>query len=213
MKKLMLIAGLAALLGGCATSPPPSTEPGTGYGAAYNPQVSMVGVDPARYQSDVAECRTAAQRVTARRDENYGMWGAFALGLSQIYPNGIVAGLATWGVTSAFVDMASQPDARLVAEHQQISLVNCMAQRGYRNLDPNVRVTHFGQSFDTSEPVARRTGIDTYNAEVLAKARRCTVQPRAVLTAKGPGYEAYSVPCDNRAALSVRCEFGNCRAL
>ena len=33
------------------------------------------------------------------------------------------------------------------------------------------------------------------------------------LTAKGPGYETYNVPCDNGGTWAVRCEFGKCRVL
>ncbi len=42
---------------------------------------------------------------------------------------------------------------------------------------------------------------------------RCNLQPRAELTAKGPGYEAYTVPCENGGSWAVRCEFGQCRVL
>jgi len=92
--------------------------------------------------------------------------------------------------------------------------VHCMAKRGYRNLDPNVRDTFYGHSFNPEVVLApRRTGVDTYNAEVAAKAGQCSIQPRAELTAKGPGYESYSVPCANGATWAVRCEFGKCRVL
>jgi hypothetical protein len=57
------------------------------------------------------------------------------------------------------------------------------------------------------------TGKDAYQAEHLAAVKACNAQPRAVLTAKGPGFEAYMVPCTNGDSLSVRCEMGNCRTL
>ena len=59
----------------------------------------------------------------------------------------------------------------------------------------------------------RPTGRDTYNAEKLAKNRACAAQPLASLTAKGPGFETYSVPCSDGRAIAIRCEFGNCRVL
>ncbi len=63
---------------------------------------------------------------------------------------------------------------------------------GYHNLDLNA--TFYGHSFNPEVVMApRRTGVDTYNAELVAKAGQCSIQPRAELTAKGPGYEAYSV--------------------
>lgn len=62
-------------------------------------------------------------------------------------------------------------------------------------------------------PASRPTGRDTYNAEKLAKNRACAAQPLASLTAKGPGFETYSVPCSDGRAIAIRCEFGNCRVL
>jgi hypothetical protein len=62
-------------------------------------------------------------------------------------------------------------------------------------------------------PESRLTGKDTYNAEKLAKNRACAAQPFASLTAKGPGFETYSVPCSSGRTIAIRCEFGNCRVL
>ncbi len=62
-------------------------------------------------------------------------------------------------------------------------------------------------------PASRPTGRDTYNAEKLAKNRACAAQPLASLSAKGPGFETYSVPCSDGHSIAIRCEFGNCRVL
>jgi len=131
-----------------------------------------------------------------------------------VYGQGIVAAASYTGITAAVIDWNGRPDAELIAEHQQVAIVHCMAKRGYRNLDPNVRESFYGNTF-TPGVIAkpRRTGVDTYNVETLAKAGRCNLQPRAELTAKGPGYENYNVPCDNGGTWAVRCEFGQCRVL
>ncbi|WP_213959766.1 MULTISPECIES: hypothetical protein [unclassified Variovorax] len=50
-------------------------------------------------------------------------------------------------------------------------------------------------------------------AERVARDLGCNMQPRSVLTAKGPGFESYTVACSDGDALAIRCEFGNCRAL
>jgi len=50
-------------------------------------------------------------------------------------------------------------------------------------------------------------------AERVARGLGCNTQPRSVLTAKGPGFESYTVACSDGDALAIRCEFGNCRAL
>jgi hypothetical protein len=176
--------------------------------------VAMEGVDRARYDSDVADCRTAAMRITARSETGDAMWLALGLGLITVHGQGIVAAASYTGISAAVIDMSYRPSAELIAEHQQIAVVHCMAKRGYRNLDPNVRDTFYGHAFNPEVVMApRRTGVDTYNAEVLAKAGQCSIQPRAELTAKGPGYESYSVPCSNGTAWAVRCEFGKCRVL
>lgn len=57
------------------------------------------------------------------------------------------------------------------------------------------------------------TGTDTYNAERLAKEQSCAALPRAALSAKGAGFETYSVACANGDTIAIRCEFGNCRVL
>jgi hypothetical protein len=212
MKLLLSMALAAVILAGCASAPP--TGSGNGTGLSYVPMVAMEGVDKARYDSDVADCRTAATRITARSESGDAMWAALGLGLITVHGQGIVAAASYTGITAAVIDWNSRPSGALIAEHQQIAIVHCMAKRGYRNLDPNVQDTFYGNTFN---PVLafkpRRTGVDTYNVERLARAGRCNLQPRAEMTAKGPGYENYSVPCANGVAWAVRCEFGNCRVL
>lgn len=214
MKLLLSIVCAVVALAGCASTPPTPTQPGTGSGLSYVPMVAMEGVDRARYDSDVADCRTAATRITARSETGDAMWLALGLGLITVHGQGIVAAASYTGISAAVIDMSYRPSAQLIAEHQQIAVVHCMAKRGYRNLDPNVRDTFYGHAFNPEVLLApRRTGVDTYNAEVLARAGQCSIQPRAELTAKGPGYESYSVPCSNGTAWAVRCEFGKCRVL
>ena len=56
-------------------------------------------------------------------------------------------------------------------------------------------------------------GQDGYNAERLSESRACNPSPKATLTNKGPGVETYTVMCSSGDSLTVRCEWGNCRAL
>ena len=66
----------------------------------------------------------------------------------------------------------------------------------------------------TSSPTApTAVGSSSHDVERLARDQACNVQPKATLTAKGPGFEAYVVQCSNGDALAFRCEFGNCRML
>ena len=212
MKLLLSMALATVVLAGCASAPP--TGPAQGTGMSYMPMVALEGVDKVRFDSDVADCRTAATRITARSESGDAMWAALGLGLITVHGQGIVAAASYTGITAAVIDWNSRPSSALIAEHQQIAIVHCMAKRGYRNLDPNVQDTFYGNTFNPVLALKpRRTGVDTYNVEQLAKAGRCNVLPRAEMTAKGPGYENYSVPCANGVAWAVRCEFGNCRVL
>jgi len=58
-----------------------------------------------------------------------------------------------------------------------------------------------------------KLGHFTFEVEQLARREQCATSPTVTLTASGPGFEQYSVPCTNGDALAVRCELSNCRAL
>ena len=69
------------------------------------------------------------------------------------------------------------------------------------------------QVASTSELPVDQVGQYSYQSEHLARAQACSTAPRAVLNAKGPGFESYSVSCDNGDSLAMRCDFGQCRVL
>jgi hypothetical protein len=56
-------------------------------------------------------------------------------------------------------------------------------------------------------------GADAWSAERLPAVKACHPAPRATLSAKGPGFESYTVGCANGDVLLVRCEMGNCRLM
>jgi hypothetical protein len=56
-------------------------------------------------------------------------------------------------------------------------------------------------------------GQYSYQSEHIARAQSCSAAPHAILNAKGPGFESYTVTCDNGDALAMRCDFGQCRIL
>lgn len=60
---------------------------------------------------------------------------------------------------------------------------------------------------------AEPQGRDLFAAERVAKTQACTPEPSGKLSAKGPGFEVYTVACANGDVMSIRCEFGNCRSL
>jgi hypothetical protein len=56
-------------------------------------------------------------------------------------------------------------------------------------------------------------GQYSYQSEHIARTQSCSAAPHAILNAKGPGFESYTVTCDNGDALAMRCDFGQCRIL
>ena len=202
-------ATTALICGGCATAP--ATTPGTGAGAAYAPMVDMQGVDPDALAADVVSCRTAASsvRVMHRKGECSDISDAVVLGVGIFVPFGFV-GMALVSSIAAEFSEPAKPQAADAAL-QQKTLVNCMARKGYRNVDPNVSVAYVARPAATPDAFApAQAGRDTYVAESFAKANFCQGPARAVLQGKGPGFERYAVACDNGQRIALRCEFGNC---
>lgn len=209
-KNLAPVLATAVLICGCAAAPP-STTPGTGSGAAYLPMVDMQGVDPELLATDVSDCRGVASsvRVMPVSRERSDVSDAIVLGLGIVVPFGFVSMAVISGVAAVFIEESAPKPAD--DSLQQKTLVNCMARKGYRNVDPNVTVTYIARASAPAEASAPRTGRDTYMAESYAKARLCPDgMAKAVLESKGPGFERYSVACGSGQRVALRCEFGNC---
>ena len=53
------------------------------------------------------------------------------------------------------------------------------------------------------------------SSDIIARtiSGQCSKTPSAQLAAKGAGFEIYTVACSSGNAMSIRCEFGNCRVL
>ncbi|MDM0104366.1 hypothetical protein QTH97_05450 [Variovorax sp. J22R24] len=209
MRRVVSATFVAALVCGCATAPT-STEPGKGEGAAYVPMVDMEGVSPTTYALDLDACREAAQKIRIMRTgpTNTDVLDAVAVGVAVVFPMGVLAAAAIGGIAAVVTESPNGVPAD--PKMQQTALVNCMARRGYKNLDPNVTVTYMASAKAAPLSPARKTGQDTYVAENFAKAHNCGVAPRAVLEDKGPGFERYSVACADGRSMALRCEFGNC---
>ena len=200
----------AVLACGCAT--PPSTVPGQGSGAAYAPMVDMEGVEPDAFARDVEACRTLASKMRVQRTRTYGSdtSDVLVIGVAMVFPAAVAGAALVGGIATAVYDEAYPGGRPAEPKMQQTALVDCMARKGYRNMDPNVTVTYVAATQAEPPLPSRRTGLDTYVAEKFAKAANCSAVPRAVLEEKGPGFERYSVQCTGGQTLALRCEFGNC---
>ncbi|MDN8617713.1 hypothetical protein [Variovorax ginsengisoli] len=132
------------------------------------------------------------------------------IGAAIVFPVAVVGAALVGGIATAVYDEAYPSGGRAEPRMQQSALVDCMARKGYKNMDPNVKVTHVAATQIAPPSPALKTGRDTYVAEQLAKGMNCSAVPRAVLEEKGPGFERYSVECSDGQTLALRCEFGNC---
>lgn len=213
--KLLAVLGALAVLAGCASRP--QEGPGSGAGASYQPVVQPHQFDTWQYQADVAECQKGVRTYTYPPSEhgealflvNAVTFWAAVTSTSGILPTIAAGGAATGGLIG-FNHWVRTPERAAWHARQETGIANCMARKGYVNVDPSVAVT-WKPWPSISGPVTRRTGVDTYNVEALAKAQRCSVAPLANLIEKGPGFERHTVPCDGGRQIQVRCEFGHCK--
>jgi hypothetical protein len=70
-----------------------------------------------------------------------------------------------------------------------------------------------GPAAPSPELPTEKIGQYSYQSEHIARAQSCSTAPHAILNATGPGFESYTVACDNGDALAMRCDFGQCRIL
>lgn len=211
MKKLLSIVCATALVCGCATRP--KEGPGSGAGADYVPMVAPSAVESSVYEQDVAKCRANAKNVPFNASQHDDALAAVDVGvISAGILNGwpAIGGVLAIGGLVGLDHWVYTPERRVWKTKQETVMVNCMAQKGYINTDPSVRVTWVPPSLRAVESV-RPTGRDTFNVEQLAKAQRCNATPLATLVEKGPGFERHTVACTNGQVMAVRCEFGQCR--
>ncbi|RYF33472.1 MAG: hypothetical protein EOO26_08020 [Comamonadaceae bacterium] len=216
---LAFTAAFASLVSGCATRP--ATGPGSGMGADYVPVVSAPAQTPDLYEADVARCQREARGYPfikpTEHDEALWVVNGAAMGAVLAATAGnavapvVTAGGWTGGGLYGFDYWVYSPQRAAWRAKQETVMLNCMSRRGYVNADPSVTVTW--RPIPLNDISLRRTGVDTYNAEKLAKARSCAAMPIANLIDKGPGFERYNVACNGGVTMAVRCEFGNCRAV
>lgn len=222
MKLAVSLACVAVLLSGCAGQGRPSTGPGSGYGASYVPAVKPTPTAAANYDATVAKCQKWAADIPYMRQGEHDE-ATFVVAGGTGYAFGSAAPFTgVWTAWAAvpvvlgvygFAYWVDTPDRQRWYARQETIMANCMEQAGYQNQDPSVKVTWLKYN-PTAQAPFRQTGVDTYNAERLAKNRSCQVAPVAEMVSKGPGFEIYRIPCaDLGKTMVVRCEFGNCREI
>mgnify|MGYP006900032765 CR=1 FL=1 len=168
-----------------------------------------------RHAADLATCQAYAQQIGVVQETLDGIVQGAIIAAALVWGAGQRGDVARdWAVAGGVLGSTQGLNA---LERRRQAVATCLAARGHA---PGA-VAAAPQPLPTPalprEPAlasaAPPSGTDGFSAERLARAQSCSVQPVATLAAKGPGFETYSVACDNGDALAVRCEFGNCRVL
>lgn len=213
MARRCMAAGWAALalwLSGCAAS---------GFAAPEPPAASDRGAQDealrARYPADLQACRSYAAQAGTVQETLDGMVEGALVAAALVWGLGRSSdAVQDWAIGGALLGGGQQ--VLRSGERRRRWIVACMAERGHgQGAQAQALALQPPAPLPAPRPFAppRATGVDTFNAERLARDQSCSAQPLSTLVAKGPGFETYSVPCANGDALAVRCEFGNCRVL
>ncbi|GAA6118910.1 hypothetical protein Acidovoranil_10130 [Acidovorax sp. FG27] len=207
-------AAVALWLCGCAASGPAPTDPPQATSPSPSPSpIAQGDASRARYPADLEACRSAASQAGVVQDTLDGMVEGALVAAALVWGLGRSSdAVQDWAIGGALLGGGQQ--ALRSEERRRRWIVACMAERGHGQ-GAQALALQPPAPLPPPRPFAppRATGVDTFNAERLAREQSCSAQPLATLAAKGPGFETYSVPCANGDALAVRCEFGNCRVL
>lgn len=142
VRATLAVTSAGALLAACATT-------SGGAAQAWMPQIDAKGVDTARYERDLAECRALAagnpdadaERATKKAAMKWGVGSAAALGVATVATGGLaaVAALPAIAGNAALIvgtgAVAGGASAKVAADAKYQSIIgNCLTGRGYRVL-------------------------------------------------------------------------------
>ncbi|RYF21910.1 MAG: glycine zipper family protein [Comamonadaceae bacterium] len=201
--RALALALTLAVLSGCAAPGPGLPEPPAG------PQAEILRE---RYDADLSACQAYAGQINVVQETLDGMVQGALIAAALVWGAGHNSDVTrNWAVAGGVLGGTQGLNA---LERRRQVVISCMSGRGQ-----TLRALPVAPPAEPTAPppapwmAPRPTGTDGFNAERLARTQSCSAQPLATLVAKGPGFETYSVPCDNGDALALRCEFGNCRVL
>lgn len=190
--------------------------------AAPRPEASAADAQAAeaelreRHAADLATCQAYAQQIGVVQETLDGIVQGALIAAALVWSAGQRGDVARdWAVAGGVLGSTQGLNA---LERRRQAVATCLSARGHAPgavaAAPLLPLPAPAPPREPAlAPAARPSGTDGFSAERLARAQSCSVQPVATLAAKGPGFETYSVACDNGDALAVRCEFGNCRVL
>lgn len=228
-----VLVAISIAMAGCASAPP--NTPGAGVGKSYTPVIDLQGVDGTRYMNDLTACRDYSASIDANKDAMWGVIGGALLGAAIGASFSNDKSVIDAGMTSGAWAGGGAAGGKAIGRQERI-IANCMAGRGYRVVDgtatvavgqpatplsappsqalaPNQHANATIQGVSVSKPPPP-SGEDAFVAGKFGREAQCgALDTPAVLAAKGPGYETYSMACASGDTLMIRCEMGNCRAL
>ena len=150
--------------------------------------------------SDMAvDCRmpkSAAMPVVAESHATTGAWG-----------NLLVGGLVGFGVDS-YRDAAWKYDTEVVVD--MCKGVPAQMSSALQGSTAVAMQSNPAPLADMQTVVTTGEMRYAFSAESIAKQRQCTANPRAVLNARGPATEVYTVACNDGNSLMLKCTFGTC---
>lgn len=119
-------------------------------------------------------------------------------------------------VTCEVLNVSTAPSAAAAAAARPPSQATVGVAGASPTAPPTAPAPPSGVEFPTAPPPDAKAPVElryAIAAEDFAKRQQCAVTPKPVLNSKTPGAETYTVACASGEALTIRCEFGNCRAL
>ena len=198
----LLACALAAC--GCAVTHPSGESPASG--------LYTRDADPARYASDLANCRSRASSVGLGAEVVDMAANAAILAGTFFYAlgGGRVESLQVAGGSALVVLLAKGQDA---AAKREAITQGCMRERGYAPALPPYLAPSPSAAMTVAIAPPDPSGPDKYLARKLAMDNGCHPQPVVDLAAREPGVETYTVACMNGDVLRMQCQYGNCRAV
>ena len=228
-----VLVAISIAMAGCASAPP--NTPGAGVGKSYTPVIDLQGVDGTRYMNDLTACRDYSASIDANKEAIAGAIVGALIGVAIGSSFGGDKSLMTDGAAYGAGAGGGAAGGKAMGRQERI-IANCMAGRGYRVVDGTATVAVGQPTTPLSAPPSQAliptqhanatiqgvsvskppppSGEDAFVAGKFGREAQCgALDTPAVLAAKGPGYETYSMACASGDTLMIRCELGVCRAL
>ena len=182
---------IAVLLSACASRP-------ESISASYVPYQKYANSDCARLAKQRSEAETNLAKVSEMQDSkaNGDAAGVFLIGVPFSKLSGDYAG----EVARCKGEVEAIDTAQTLKKCKEVPLVS-VPQASISNTPISSRPTN-----DLPEKYS-------YVAEDYAKGQGCSPNASAIFIGRGPGYETYSIACENGESLPIRCDYGVCRVL